>query len=177
MSEPAENWIRIGKLGRPHGFRGGLKFIPYGEMFPEVGNVLKLELGNRSCVIHVDAVKGGGRFEVKELSDRTQASEWTNAHVLIERSHMPAPNDDEYYLVDIIGAAVIRYTTEQSDLDALVKLGTLEGFETHTPQLLGRVRTASKKIVLVPWVSAIVINIDLESHTVVLDPPVGLFPE
>jgi 16S rRNA processing protein RimM len=108
-----ESCILLGVIGRPHGVRGLVHvtshtadpaaLVEYGPLSDDKGRCFTL------------AWRGTGVAEVSELrdgvpvriADREAAARLTNTRLHIERARLPVPEDDEFYLADLIGLAVV----------------------------------------------------------------------
>lgn len=173
-------WIYIGRVARPHGVRGGVKLHlenPDGDVLRD-GIALRLELPEGAPrEVAVTRVYGDANVDLEEISDRDAAEALRNARVHVRRSDFPPPDEDETYLVDLLGAEVRH-------VDGRV-LGVLESFSDNRAQPLAEVRTPDDgsasgqggRLVLVPFVPGIVSDVNEAERVVVLDPPLGLFEE
>lgn len=170
-----DRWVYIGRVARPHGVRGGLRLHlenPDGEVLRE-GIVLRLERPKSAPrEVTVTRVYGESLVNLEEIKDRDEAEALREAHVHVRRADFPPPDEDESYLVDLIGAEVRH-------VDGRV-LGVLESFSDNRAQPLAEVRTSEEdgaRLVLVPFVPGIVSDVDESAGVVVLAPPLGLFEE
>lgn len=171
----SDPWIYIGRVARPHGVRGGVKLHlenPEGDLL-RPGIVLRLELPKAaSRELEVTRVYGAGNVDLADVINRDQAEALRDARVHVRRSDFPPPDEDETYLVDLLGAEVRH-------VDGRV-LGVLESFSDNRAQPLAEVRTPKEdgaRLVLVPFVPGIVSDVDEDAGIVVLSPPLGLFEE
>lgn len=170
--------LRVGRLTKPHGLKGGVKlelftdnpklrFTP-GATFhlqvpedsPWFGRTLKmreLRWFNESPV---------GFFE--ELTDRTAAEGIVRAILWIDENAVEAgAEDNAWYDHQLVGLDVVRGEE---------KLGTVAEVQ-HFPAQDLLVVSTTNGTVLVPFVEAIVPNIDIEAGIVSVTPPAGLFEE
>jgi 16S rRNA processing protein RimM len=108
-----ESRIELGVIGRAHGVRGLVKITShtadpadltaYGPLSDAQGRIYALRW------------KAGGVAEVARIVDgvavnvtsRAQAEALTNTKLFVDRSALPAADDNEYYLTDLIGLAAI----------------------------------------------------------------------
>ena len=108
-----ESRILLGVIGRPHGVRGLVHVTSHTAdpaTLAEYG-VLSDDKGRRFTL----AWRGAGVAEVFEVLDgvpvrvvdREAAGRLTNTRLYIERVRLPAPEDDEFYLADLIGLAAV----------------------------------------------------------------------
>lgn len=172
-STPASAWVRIGVVGRPHGVRGALRIHldnPDSELL-DPGLSVRLRKEERArvreAVYAVANVFGGGdRVELEDLGDRDDAEAWRGAEVAVRREDFPPLEEDESYLIDLVGARV----TDPAGRE----LGVIEAFTDNGAQPLAVVRTTAGPVDL-PFVPGLVASVDEAAKVVVVDAPVGLF--
>jgi 16S rRNA processing protein RimM len=108
-----ERRILLGVIGRAHGVRGLVRVTSHTadpEALTEYGPLCDAS-GRRFILRWV----GEGIAEVSviiddepvRLADRTAAERLTNTKLFIERERLPAPDEDEYYLADLIGLTAV----------------------------------------------------------------------
>jgi 16S rRNA processing protein RimM len=163
----------VGRVGRAHGIRGevsvqvrtddpGRRFAP--------GSVLATDPAGRGPLT-VGSVRWHlGRLLVlfDGLADRTRAEELAGTLLLVDSADVGTPEDpDEFNDHDLIGLAAVT-TAGQT-------VGTVSDVLHHGQDLLvitpaggGGAET------LVPFVRAIVPEVDLAAGRLILDPPPGL---
>lgn len=104
--------ILLGVVGRAHGVRGLVRVTShtadpaaltgYGPLSDPTGRRFTLSwMGDG--IAEISELVGGKTVKV---ADRTAAERLTNTKLFIERNRLPAPDDDEYYLADLIGLTV-----------------------------------------------------------------------
>lgn len=104
--------ILLGVIGRAHGVRGLVRvtshtedpadLTAYGPLSDDRGRRFTLRWRGEGIVEVMELVDG---VSVK-VTDRTQAEKLTNTRLYIDRARLPPPEDeDEFYLVDLIGLA------------------------------------------------------------------------
>ncbi len=168
--------VVVGRLGKPHGLRGELtvdvrtdepdrRFVP--------GARLLAEAPRGSDFAHRTLTVARTRWHqsvllvfFEELSDRTAAE---GARGVVLRAVVPAderPEDpDEFYDHQLVGLAAY-------DVDG-THLGEVTGL-VHGAQDLLQIRTADRRTALVPFVAALVPEIDLDAGRVVIADRPGL---
>ena len=105
-----ESRILMGVIGRPHGVRGLVRMTSYADDLTGYGP-LSDEKGRRFVV----RWRGEGVAEIAELvdgvevkiADRTVAERLTNVRLYVERARLPEPEDDEFYLADLVGLTAV----------------------------------------------------------------------
>lgn len=164
--------VTVGRIGRPHGVRGDV-VVGVRTDEPE----LRFAPGSR---LDTDPVGAGPltvssiRWHSGELlvrfdgiSDRTTASGLGGTWLLVDAATIGATGDpDEFHDTDLIGLAV-----RTADGQAIGAVGDV----LHSGQDVLVVRPARGGTdILVPFVRAIVIEVDVAGGVLVIDPPVGL---
>lgn len=171
--------LRVGRLTKPHGLKGGVKlelytdnpelrFVP-GARFhlqvptnsPWLGRTLTL----RDLRWYNEAPVGF--FE--ELPDRTAVEGIVRAILWIDEETVEAGvEENAWYDQQLVGMDVVR--------DG-VSVGTVHEVQHLPAHDLLVVDTHSGAQVLVPFVEAIVPEVNAETRTVTVTPPAGLFEE
>lgn len=175
---PADSQLLVARIGKPHGLHGESTVQTHTDS-PErrfaVGAVFATEaaagsgvpraLTIRSARLHRDIWLLG--FE--EIPDRTGAESLRGTRLFVaaeDAARDDEGQDDGYYEDDLVGLAAVDA--------AGVRLGEVTGLETGAVQDLLVIRLTSGAQALVPFVEAIVPEVDLEAGRVVLTPPPGL---
>jgi len=98
--------VLLGVVGRPHGVRGLLHVHSYTADPADLASygALSDEAGRRWSL----AWRGEGVAEMRDadgraVSDRSGAERLVNTRLYVERKLLPAPEEDEFYLADLVG--------------------------------------------------------------------------
>ncbi len=170
--------VIVGRIGRPHGIRGevviGVRTDEPDLRFA-VGSVMDAsrsaedDLPADRAPLKVAAVRWhSGQLLVgfAGITDRTAAGELTGSWLSIDSSQLPAtPDPDEFRDHELIGLSV--RTTAGEPVGVVTDM-------LHYGQDLLVVRRADGGESLVPFVQALVPEVDLGAGVVVIDPPPGL---
>ena len=167
----------VGRVGRAHGIRGevsvqvrtddpGRRFAPGTVLATDPAALGPLAVG--SVRWHL------GRLLVRfdGLADRTRAEELAGALLLVDSAAVGTPEDpDEFNDHDLIGLVAVTVAGD--------RVGTVTDVLHHGQDLLvisaaGAGAGAGAGETLVPFVRAIVPEVDLAARRLVLDPPPGL---
>ena len=163
-----ENRIRFGTVGRAHGIKGAVRVNfenPDSDFFAPGVHVHIEKHGD----FEVEKILGGGRIHFVGVKDRNQAEALRGGVIFVDRDELPELDDDEYYFVDLIGADVML---ESGDV-----LGTIQKFWTNNAQDIADVKMASGRVVAMPFVSNILVDVQPDEKRVVVNPPEGLFDD
>ncbi|GAB3070519.1 MULTISPECIES: ribosome maturation factor RimM [unclassified Phycicoccus] len=175
---PATDQLLVARIGKPHGLRGEVtvqahtddperRFIP-GVVFateaPE-GSGVPRALTLATARLHQKVWLLG--FE--QIPDRTGAEGLRGTRLFVALGDViDAVDDDEdgWYEDELVGLTVVD--------TAGATVGEVAGLETGAAQDLLVVTLTGGRQALVPFVEAIVPEVDMESRRVVIDPPPGL---
>ena len=175
--------VVVGRIGKPHGIRGEVTLDvrtdePEKRFAP--GSVLRADApagaDRRPSVLTVARARWHQStllVTFDELADRNaaEAARGTVLHATIAHDEVPE-DPDEFYDHQLVGLEVV-------DLDG-APLGTVKGLVHGSAQDLLTVRTTDGRDALVPFVSALVPEVDLAAGRVVVADRPGLvspFPD
>ena len=103
------------------------------------------------------------------VTDRTQAESLIKAILLVEQDLTEVPNEPEaWYQQQLVGLKVIR--------DG-VQVGTVLRVEDYPSQDMLIIKTTDEREVMVPFVKAIVPEVNIQEQYISVTPPAGLFEE
>jgi len=120
-SEPA--FLILGKLRRAHGVRGEIPLEVYSELLDLLVPGCLVYVGKDQAPLTIEATRWKNDLlllKFEEISDRTVASTLTNKFVYINTEQLPALEDGEYYLHELIGLNV--YEQEGRYLGVLMEI-------------------------------------------------------
>ncbi|GAA1803305.1 ribosome maturation factor RimM [Luedemannella flava] len=165
--------VVVGRVGRPHGIRGELSVEPRTDE-PEArfaaGSVLITDpaAAGPLTVNSMRPHKGWLLVTFEGIADRTIAEGLRGVLLCVDTADLPDPEDpDEFLDHQLVGLAAVD--------DLGVELGKVVRVEHAPASDLLHVRLTGGKTALVPFVKAIVPEVDVAAGRVVLTPPDGLF--
>ena len=161
--------ILLGVIGRAHGVRGLLRVTShtadpaaltgYGPLSDPAGRRFALRWVGEGVAEVAEIIDG----KPVKVAGREAAERLTNTKLLIERDRMPPPDEDEYYLADLIGLAAVG-----ADGTRFGRIGAVHDHGAGTSLEIVREGAAS---LLVPFTRACVPGVDLRAGCVTLAPP------
>lgn len=158
LSDP----ITIGVVGAPHGVRGTVRVRP-----TALGRHLREDAspflnGVRHRILNTRKTPKGVLVDFAGVTSREAAAALRGAEVILDRSELDEPAEDEFYVGDLVGLEVVD--------GAGVSVGVVaETFETPAHEVLV-VRGGGGEI-LVPFTLEHVPDVDLEAGRLVVRPP------
>jgi len=165
MPEKPEQYVTIGKFGKPHGLKGWITVIPATQSPQDIATYLPWHTKeqNTSHEIPVDDVQNKGQkiiAHIKNIDDIDSVKPYTNKLIYIPRTRLPALSKDEYYWADLEGLTVINREG--------VTLGTVEYLFTtgHNDVMV----VEGERQHLIPFLRPqTVLSIDLTQKTMTVD--------
>lgn len=164
-----QDLVLMGVIGRPHGVRGLVHVrsltedpaaLPgYGPFSDGRGRRFSLRWVSEGVAALSELVDG----RAVPVADRDAAGRLVNLRLYVERSRLPAPDEDEFYLVDLVGLAAVR-----PDGTAL---GTVRAVHDYGAGASLEIEGAGPPALLVPFTRAAVPEVDLAARRVVVVPP------
>jgi len=163
--------VTVGRIGRAHGIRGAV-VVGVRTDEPELrfakGSRLDTDpSGVGPLTVAATKVHSGEllvRFE--GIHDRDAAEELRGTWLLVDSATIAPPDDpDEFNDTDLVGLAV-----RTADGKAV---GTVDDV-LHPAQDVLVVKTPDAREIMIPFVKAIVPEVDIKSGFLVIDPPEGL---
>jgi 16S rRNA processing protein RimM len=164
----------VGRIIRPHGLRGELsvevRTDDPGRRYAN-GSVLGTEPPQAGPLTVTASRWHSGRLLVSfaEVVDRTDAELLRGVLLTVDAAEVPLPQDpDEFHDHQLTGLTVVTVSGEL--------VGTVSDVLHYGQDLLSITPAAgtSRQEVLVPFVAAIAVEVDLAAGKVVIDPPPGL---
>jgi 16S rRNA processing protein RimM len=164
--------VVVGRVIDAWGLKGGIKVQPYSQ---DAQALLKarewwIEEGPEWRDVEVFSARLHGLSVTATLvgiSDRDVAEKLKGRAICVPRSRFPVTEDSEYYWVDLVGLSVFNPAGEE-----LGQVRTLLDHSAHPIlEIEGAAAAGSQERVvrLVPFVSAIVLDVDLGARRMVVD--------
>jgi 16S rRNA processing protein RimM len=163
----------VGRVGRPHGIRGAV-IIDVHTDDPDIRFAVGAVLATDPAAagpLTVESVRWhSGRLlvEFAGVAGRTEAEGLRGTWLTMDSAQVTSPEDpDEFYDHELVGLAVVTTSGEP--------VGVVTDVRHHGQDLLVIQPTEPRRDgLLVPFVAAIVPEIDVKAGRLVIDPPPGL---
>ncbi len=177
-AQPPKSQLRVGRLTKAHGLKGAIKvelytddparrFTPGAKFSLQVPETSPWH-GKSLELIELKWYNLQPVAFFKDVPDRTAAEALIKAILWIDQDDTELTNeDDAWFDHQLVGLRVLRDGTE---------VGTVSQIDHFPSQDLLTVATANGDV-LVPFVKAIVTEVDVTAGTMTVDPPLGLFEE
>lgn len=163
--------VAVGRVGRPHGVRGEVTVrvttdAPEQRFAPGTTFAVDAPDGEALTVVAARWKSGGLVVAFDGVVDRSAAEKLRGAWLTVDTADIPSSADpDEFHDAELIGLDVV--TTDGR------RVGTVADVLHHGQDRLV-VRGVDAAEILVPFVRALVPDVDVDGGRVVIDPPPGL---
>ncbi|HEY3535398.1 MAG TPA: ribosome maturation factor RimM [Pedococcus sp.] len=174
MADPEQ--LLVARIGKPHGLRGEVtvqlhtddpqrRFADGAVLATKAaaGSGVPTQLTVQGTRVH----RGIWLLAFEGVPDRTGAESLRGTRLFVDASEgLPEDDDEGWYEDELVGLSVVSVSGEP--------LGTVVALRTGTAQDLLAIRLPDGREALVPFVEAIVPEVDVPGGRVVIDPPPGL---
>ncbi len=158
--QPNRQWLRAGRVGRPHGLDGSFHVTDPGPVLPAVGaSVLVAQRERR-----ISRRAGSQRDPIMRLAgseDRAAVRVLCGAELLVARKQVPELGPDEWWAEDLEGCAIVDGPRRVGTVRRLLALPSCEVLEVA--------RGEGRGDLLVPLVIDAVRSVDVQRREIEVD--------
>ncbi len=152
--------FEIGKIVNTFGIKGEVKILPYTENLEQFKKIKKIYISNKEVKVQsVKYHKNTVILKLEGVDDMTSAENLRGSIIEIERSKEKLPKDT-YYIADLVGLEVY---TDEGNL-----LGKLEDIYNTGANDIYTVKTEDGKQILLPSISEVIKEIDIENKKIIV---------
>jgi 16S rRNA processing protein RimM len=161
-----ERRILMGVVGRPHGVRGLVRvhsytadpagLATYGPLTDDTGRAWTLRWKGEGIAELRDA-------EGRPLPDRNAAERLVNARLWLDRDRLPPPEEEEWYLADLIGLQAVD--------EAGAPVGTVAAVHDYGGGASLEIARDGAPPLLIPFTRAAVPEVDVAGGRLTVCPP------
>ncbi len=156
--------VEIGYVARSHGVRGELRVVTHDPDSTALESVNRVYLGGQPfTVASARPTRDATLLSLVEVRDRNRADALRGQVVEVDRDDLEL-DDEDVLLSDLVGCAVVLSSGQAWGEVVAIEMGLQDRLVIHD----GDVER------MLPLVDELVLDIDLESRTITVDPPEGL---
>lgn len=158
--------VAVGAVEGAFGLKGEMRvksFTAEPEAIASYGPLLDAEGAVILTPRSVRLFKGGVIVTAPEVTTREEAEALRNTLLHVPRDRLPAPEDDEFYHVDLIGCRVEAESGEA--------LGTVRAVHDFGAGDVLEIAAAGRASLFLPFTKAVVPTIDLAARRIIAVPP------
>jgi len=161
--EETSDPVVIGVVVAPHGVRGTVRVRATGSGRHLREGVEPVVAGGRRRISRVRETPKGFLLDLEGVEDRPGAASLRGEELVLDRSELDAPEEDEFYVGDLVGLTAVG---EAGEIVGTVR----ETFETAAHEVLV-IYQEGAPAVYVPFTLEHVPEVDLEAARLVVRPP------
>jgi 16S rRNA processing protein RimM len=162
--------VLLGVITGAHGVRGEVRlksFTSSPEAIASYGAVLLGDSGREVVIRALRPAREEFIAALEGISDRTTAERLKGCLLHVARDRLPPAGEDEVYVSDVIGLPVYRKDGSLlGEVAAVADYGAGDLLEIRSDDRRGTI--------LIPFVAAMVPEVDVANRRIVVDPPEGL---
>lgn len=161
MQKQAEKTVVLGYVSGLYGVKGWVKVFSYTQPKENILTYSPWQLKQQNVEIEDGRVQGKGIVaKLVGVDDRETAAQLLNQNISIARARLDGLQSDEYYWVDLLGLEVVNQDSK--------RLGVVsELFATGANDVV--VVKDDKKEYLLPFLSWVILDIDLDARLMRVD--------
>lgn len=108
-----ESKILLAQIGAAHGIKGEVRVKPFGDpdMLDQYGK-LETPDGRKLKITRMRLQKNMAVVKFEGVNSREEAEALKNTELYVDRAKLPEPEEDEYYITDLIGMKVLNESGE-----------------------------------------------------------------
>lgn len=168
-------FLPIGKIVGAHGVKGNIKVYSYVEslsIFEPGGSILIINAKGSEKTYKIEWVKPHTRvilLSLKGIDSRDSAETLIGSQLFIEKTDLPEPEEGSYYWFDIIGLSVLTTDGQYlGKIESIIPTGSNDVFVAKDWNKKQDNET------LIPALESVVMEIDFNLKTMIVDLPEGL---
>lgn len=166
---PLKKLIEIGKALKPFGIKGEIKIRPFTEspVAFENSSILIID-ESQYPVTSVRMHKGNVLVKLEGIDTPEKAAELSGCLVRTGEENLPDKEEDEYYWYELIGMNVVTVKGESlGEVKEIIPTGANDVLSIE----------GDYGEVLLPVIDQVIIEIDNQNNTILVDPLDGLIPD
>ena len=159
----SDNLILLAQIGAAHGIKGEVRVKPFGEpdMLDQYGK-LETPDGQKLKIKRMRVQKNMLVVKFEGVNSREEAEALNGIELYVDRAKLPAPDDDEFYISDLIGMIVLIEGKEAGIIKDVPNFGADDMLE---------IAPVDGGTYYLPFTEEVVPEIDFENRAVVVAPP------
>ncbi len=172
QKSPSDNLVLMGRIGAAHGIRGEVRMQSFTEVPENLPQYSPFTTNKPDLTITVTSAplsKTVVIAKIKGIADRTAVEKLNGVELYIDRARLPEPEEDEFYMTDLIGLGARRADgTILGEVRAVPNFGADDLIEIAFP---------NNKTELYAFTRAVVPEIHIDKGYLVIVPPQEIIVE
>ncbi|MBU3195543.1 ribosome maturation factor RimM [Clostridium algidicarnis] len=156
-----EDYLSVGQISKPHGIKGEVKVIPLTDDIKRFRKLKKVYIdGNEKvivwCKMQIDRVI----LKIEGIDTMEGAESLRNKYIQVKREEAVRLPKDSYFIADLLSCTV--YDTSENKIGKVydvIKTGSNDVYWIK-----------DEKEILIPALKDIVLDVDIDSHKIIIRP-------
>ena len=155
--------VCLGKITTPHGIKGLVKIIPFGEdpsLIQSLGPAYTAGDNAHTDTLVITLKNPAGKYflaAIDGVTDRDQAEALRGTELYFDRDLLPETGDDEFYYDDLVGLAV-----RENDQT----IGTVKSVQNFGAGDLLEIKPKSGSTFFLPYTDEYILDVDLDAQSI-----------
>lgn len=148
----------IGRITRPHGVRGGVKVESFMDTPYAFSAIKEVEINDVTYKIETAQTGEPLVLKLSGIDSIEAAEKLRNAQIFIKKQHAPEPEDNRYYIEDLLGCDVLLGTKKLGKLTDILQYGSADIY-----------CVSGEKSFMFPYVGEVIEKIDIDKKEIYLN--------
>ena len=161
--------VHVGTFGQPQGLKGDIKINIFTLSLESFQMLKSFFMEDELSSLIFTSLRKIGKKNIGSIEgckDRNAALKFKGKHIFAFRKNFPKTNNNEYYVLDLIGCKVINMKKES--------LGNIIDIKNFGAGNLMEIKNNSKKTFYIPMNKDNLINVDINKKKILVNPIKGL---
>lgn len=130
--------ILIGRILGAHGIRGAVKLKSFAAVPADIATYKPLAAadGRGFEILRLKPARDEFIADLKDVRDRNAAEALAGTDLFVDRQHLPAPAEGEFYLADLVGKVVTAAGQPIGSITGIQNFGAGDLLELDTGELI-----------------------------------------
>ena len=163
------NLVHVGTFGQPQGLKGDIKINILTSSFESFKILKNYFMQDGKTILHFTALRKIGKKNIASLEgciDRNAALDYKGKYIFSSKENFSKINEDEYYVIDLIGCDVFNAEKES--------LGVVFDIKNFGAGDLIEITSGSKKNFYIPMDDENLISVNIIEKKIIVNPMKGL---
>lgn len=148
----------IGRITRPHGVRGGVKVESFMDTPCAFSAIKEVEINNITYKIEKAQTGEPLVLKLAGIDSIEEAEKLRNAQIFIKKDEAPQPDEDKYYIDDLLGCTVLLEGKKLGKLTDILQYGSADIY-----------CVGGEKNIMFPYVGDVIEKIDIKNKEITLN--------
>lgn len=166
----------MGTIVGAHGIHGAVKVLSYAEStdsYTAQDSIIVQNAAGEQTTYHLldcRPHKRTLRVTLERVTTRNQAEALVGSGIYVPKDSLPPLEEDTYYWRDLIGITVLTVQGEElGRIEQIIPTGANDVYVVQS-----RTTSDNPKEILIPAVSSVILEIDMDRNRMIVDLPEGL---